>query len=339
MNGIIYLVGLRRRGQGVRPVLPRSSVGSAPHGHRHHRCGSRSDLLSRPHRFAILIGAPSFWALSGAAAMSIVLLAFGSALGLSVVVRPYACTASRRRGPAILAAVYLALVMVASPAAGGYIAGRMRTPWRTTDEVEMHFRDGAHGFGVWSVGVLLGAALAASGVGAVLFLRRGRGHDRDRGRRHGRRGVQSGAGPALAEADRPTRSIACLARRQPLPWRRRLRRPWPRRPAPRRPPCRRRVRARASRRRLPASFAAGLANPQLDARDRTYLARVVADETGMSQADAEEARRRDLCRPEGCRAEGSATQRRRRARPPSSPPSWRPRPWRSAVPRPVPVRG
>lgn len=35
------------------------------------------------------------------------------------------------------------------------------------------------------------------------------------------------------------------------------------------------------------ALAASLTSPQLDVRDRTYLARVVAEQTGMSQADAE----------------------------------------------------
>jgi hypothetical protein len=35
------------------------------------------------------------------------------------------------------------------------------------------------------------------------------------------------------------------------------------------------------------ALAAGLTTPQLDVRDRTYLARVVSDQTGMPQAEAE----------------------------------------------------
>lgn len=35
------------------------------------------------------------------------------------------------------------------------------------------------------------------------------------------------------------------------------------------------------------ALAAGLTTPQLDVRDRTYLARVVAEQTGMPQAEAE----------------------------------------------------
>jgi hypothetical protein len=35
------------------------------------------------------------------------------------------------------------------------------------------------------------------------------------------------------------------------------------------------------------ALVAGLTTPQLDVRDRTYLARLVAEQTGMSQAEAE----------------------------------------------------
>ena len=219
----------------------------------------------------------------GAAAMSVVLLAFGSALGLSVV-SPYAYAGISAKGAAILAAVYLALVMVASFAAGGYIAGRMRSPWRTTDETESHFRDGAHGFGVWSIGVLLGAALAASGVGAVVSAA---GKATTAIAAAGTAGAASNPalgqlslkptdyaidrllapGPAGAAAD--PAATAAPAGGAPAPA----------------------MQARRTRADLEGpmvrALAGSLTTPQLDARDRPYLARVVAEQTGMSQADAE----------------------------------------------------
>lgn len=218
----------------------------------------------------------------GAAAISIVLLAFGSALGLSVV-SPYAYAGVSAKGAAILAAVYIALVMVASFAAGGYIAGRMRTPWRTTDEVEMHFRDGAHGFGVWSVGVLLGAALAASGVGAVVSAA---GKATTAIAAAGTAGAASN--PALGQLSlRPT-DYAIDRLLAPAPA------AAPAAAAPAATPGAAPVAATPtprSRADLEAPIArvlaAGLTNPQLDARDRTYLASIVASQTGMSQADAE----------------------------------------------------
>jgi len=226
----------------------------------------------------------------GAAAMSIVLLAFGSALGLSVV-SPYQYAGISAKGAAIAAAVYLALVMVASFAAGGYIAGRMRTPWRTTDEVEMHFRDGAHGFGVWSLGVLLGAALAASGVGAVVSAA---GKATTAIAAAGTAGAASN--PALGQLSlRPT-DYAIDRLLAPAP----AGAPAPAAPAPAAAgtdataaaaPVRANPVATRSRADLEAPiarvFAAGLSNPQLDARDRTYLARIVSEQTGLPQAEAE----------------------------------------------------
>ncbi|WP_289295795.1 hypothetical protein [uncultured Reyranella sp.] len=227
----------------------------------------------------------------GAAAMSIVLLAFGSALGLSVV-SPYQYAGISAKGAAIAAAVYLALVMVASFAAGGYIAGRMRTPWRTTDETEMHFRDGAHGFGVWSLGVLLGAVLAASGVGAVVSAA---GKATTAIAAAGTAGAASN--PALGQLSlRPT-DYAIDRLLAPAP----MAAPAPAAPATNAPtdtaapgaaPVRTQAQATPrSRADLEAPiarvFAAGLTNPQLDARDRTYLARIVSEQTGLPQAEAE----------------------------------------------------
>ena len=223
----------------------------------------------------------------GAAAMSVVLLAFGSALGLSVV-SPYAYAGISTKGAAILAAVYLALVMVASFAAGGYIAGRMRSPWRTTDETESHFRDGAHGFGVWSIGVLLGAVLAASGVGAVVSAA---GKATTAVAAAGAAGAASN--PALGRLSlNPTdyaidRLLAPAPAAAPAATEATPATPGVTQPAA----APGTAQARRTRADLEApmarALAAGLTTPQLDVRDRTYLARVVADQTGMPQAEAE----------------------------------------------------
>jgi hypothetical protein len=106
----------------------------------------------------------------GATAISVVLLTFGAALGLSVV-SPYPYAGISAKGLAVLTGTYVALVTVASFGAGGYLAGRLRAPWPTAtgpEAAESHFRDGSYGFGVWALGVLLGSALSVSGVGGVL---------------------------------------------------------------------------------------------------------------------------------------------------------------------------
>ncbi len=219
----------------------------------------------------------------GAAATSVVLLAFGSALGLSVV-SPYAYAGMSAKGAAILAAVYLALVMVASFAAGGYLAGRMRSPWRTTDETESHFRDGAHGFGVWSIGVLLGAALAASGVGAVVSAA---GKATTAIAAAGTAGAASN--PALGQLSLNPTDYAIDRLLAPAP----TAAPGAPEATPATPGGAQPAAAPARRTRadleapMARALAAGLTTPQLDVRDRNYLARVVADQTGMPQSEAE----------------------------------------------------
>jgi hypothetical protein len=110
---------------------------------------------------AIILGA------LGATAISMVLLAFGAGIGLSAVsAHPYAGASAKAL--AVISALYTAITMVAAFAAGGYITGRMRLPATEDDLAESDFRDGAHGFGVWALGLVIGAVVAASGVTGVL---------------------------------------------------------------------------------------------------------------------------------------------------------------------------
>ncbi|MBV9836093.1 MAG: hypothetical protein JO055_16870 [Alphaproteobacteria bacterium] len=97
-----------------------------------------------------------------AAAISFVLLAFGGAIGLS------ATSAWPGRGISlpvtfILFAIWMALVQAGAFAAGGYIAGRLRSGW-DGPPAEHQFRNGAHGLLVWGLGVLIGAVLAAGTI-------------------------------------------------------------------------------------------------------------------------------------------------------------------------------
>jgi len=97
-----------------------------------------------------------------AAAISFVLLAFGAAIGLS------STSAWPERGLSIslafvLLALWVTIVQAGSFAAGGYLTGRLRNGTGGAT-VERHFRDGAHGFLVWGLGVLLGAALAGGAI-------------------------------------------------------------------------------------------------------------------------------------------------------------------------------
>ena len=86
-------------------------------------------------------------------AVSFVLLAFGSAVGLSVV-SPWGTAPIPTR--VVWGGVFwMLLVVLWSFAVGGYIAGRMRHRWKDALEDEVHFRDGAHGLVVWGLAVVL----------------------------------------------------------------------------------------------------------------------------------------------------------------------------------------
>jgi len=101
-----------------------------------------------------------------ASAISLVLLTFGSALGLSFV--------NFRAGEnvlpvwvAIAAASWLLWVQVSAFMAGSYLTGRLRKRHLDATEHESDVRDGAHGLIVWAGGLVVGAIIAAGGVSAV----------------------------------------------------------------------------------------------------------------------------------------------------------------------------
>lgn len=92
-----------------------------------------------------------------AAAMSFVLMGFASAVGL-MVASPSPTWRDTSLWLVILSGFWIIVVAVGSFAAGGYLAGRVRSTWRAApDEVE--FRDGVHGLIAWALGVMLGAML------------------------------------------------------------------------------------------------------------------------------------------------------------------------------------
>ncbi|MEQ1769099.1 MAG: hypothetical protein ABL879_04610 [Devosia sp.] len=102
-----------------------------------------------------------------AAAISVVLLAFGSAIGLTFLdFRKLNGTAPI--WAAIAAASWLLWVEVSSFMAGGYLTGRLRRRFHDASEHESTVRDGAHGLLVWAGALVLGAVIATGGVGAAL---------------------------------------------------------------------------------------------------------------------------------------------------------------------------
>jgi len=101
-----------------------------------------------------------------ASAISIVLISFGSAVGLNFLDFGYG------DGPnpifvGIAAATWFLWVQISSFMAGGYLTGRLRRRYFDATEDESDLRDGAHGLLVWAGAAILGTIIAVGGVGAA----------------------------------------------------------------------------------------------------------------------------------------------------------------------------
>jgi hypothetical protein len=94
-------------------------------------------------------------------ALTVVLLAFGTGLGLSVV-SPWAGAGVSATTFKIGTGLYLIVIAMLSSSIGGYIAGRLRSRWIGVRSDEVYFRDTAHGFIAWAFATVLGVVLLAS---------------------------------------------------------------------------------------------------------------------------------------------------------------------------------
>jgi len=101
-----------------------------------------------------------------ASAISIVLISFGSAIGLNFLDFGYG-DAPNPIFVGIAAATWFLWVQISSFMAGGYLTGRLRRRYNDATEDESDLRDGAHGLLVWAGAAVLGAVLAVSGIGAA----------------------------------------------------------------------------------------------------------------------------------------------------------------------------
>jgi ABC-type glycerol-3-phosphate transport system permease component len=101
-----------------------------------------------------------------ATALSVVMIAFGSGLGLSAV-SPEAGEGASLAWITVAAGLWFIWVAVSSFAAGGYLAGRMRRSTAAPRSDAAETADGVHGLVVWAVGAVIGAMLATSGVSGV----------------------------------------------------------------------------------------------------------------------------------------------------------------------------
>src|ERR1700722_14971002 len=208
----------------------------------------------------------------GAAALALLLIAFGAGLGLSAV-SPWSDSGVSAATFKTGTGIYLVIVAVMSSAVGGYLAARLRSKWVGAHTHEVFFRDTAHGFIAWAFATLLSASALSSVTGYLA------------------NGAVAGVGGAASQA---TRSINpadlyvdklfrsdTAARPASAP----ASSPAAGSPNPAGPRGANSDQSRAEVLRLwTASFPG---NENLSASDKDYVAQVVAARTGMSPADAE----------------------------------------------------
>jgi hypothetical protein len=186
---------------------------------------------------------PVFAGALAAAALSFVLLSAAASLGLSLISAYPGHSYAKTGGT--LAALWSLIVTIGSFLLGGYIAGRLRSSWSEANADEVAFRDGMHGFLVWSLGIVAGAFLVLLTTITT---------------------AQVSADVASTQGD-PVLAPATdtLLRTSPT--------------APAAAPLDRDDVARV--------LAISVANGQMAANDRSYLAQAVAQRAGISAADAE----------------------------------------------------
>jgi hypothetical protein len=186
-------------------------------------------------------------------ALTLVLLSFGMGMGFSVV-SPWASSGISSTTFEVGTGLYFIVMAMISSAVGGYLAGRLRTKWTGIQTTEVRFRDTAHGFLAWAVASVLGAILLASPASSLIG-------GAASGATHAvansaQSSPMDGYVDALLRSDNP----ASQGQQDPL----------------------------AIRSELVRLFATNVRKSgDLNAADRTYVAKVVSARTALSQADAD----------------------------------------------------
>ena len=207
-----------------------------------------------------------------ASAVALPLWALGAGLGLSSI-SPWTDTGVSASTFKVAAGIYLVIVAVMSSAIGGYLAARLRTKWIGIHTNEVFFRDTAHGFIAWAFSILISATLLGAATthllgGAASMI--------------GAAAGQAATNPAQVYVDRLFRREAPAAANPASAPAGGAAAPAP---AGGTADARSSAAARGEVLRLwTTSYAAA---GGLSSSDRTYVAQLVAAQTGMSQADAE----------------------------------------------------
>ena len=210
------------------------------------------------------------------ASLALILIILGVGLGLSSI-SPWSGAGASATAIGWSTIIWLIVTQIIASGLGGYLAGRLRLKWPTVHVDEVYFRDTAHGFLVWAVSVVITATLLGSAVTSIV----GSGAKLATTIAAGAVAVTAGSGEGAAGSPRaegaptsgPQSALATagnyltdtLLRPNQIP--------------PNAAP--------EAKLEIGRILAEALRHGTLPDADRAYAARVIAAQTGLSQAEAE----------------------------------------------------
>ena len=189
-----------------------------------------------------------------AAATSLILVLLAAGMGLASV-SPWSGSGTSGTSILVMTAIALLVIQWLSAGVGGYVTGRLRTKWVGTHTHEVFFRDTAHGFIAWAVATLLVTSTLASGASSLL----GAGA-------HAVGTLAANAASAGAISNIRPYDLDVLFRTSAG--------------------MEAKPGATGAREETGHILARGLVTGDVPAADRTYLAQLIAAQTGASEADA-----------------------------------------------------
>lgn len=101
-----------------------------------------------------------------AIAVSFIVIALGSGIGMAVV-SPYSYSSPSATTMTVIGALWLVFAQAVGFAVGGYVAGRLRRTPTPLHSDEVMFRDGANGLVVWAIGVFITAIVLVTAINKV----------------------------------------------------------------------------------------------------------------------------------------------------------------------------
>lgn len=198
---------------------------------------------------------------AAAAALSLILIVLGFGLGFSAI-SPWPGDGGTFKQMSISTFIWLAITQILASGLGGYLAGRLRVKWTSLHGDEVYFRDTAHGFLTWAIATLVTATLVVGSVSSLIG-----GGVQASATVAASAASSAGAGAAMKNADSNSAYFIDTLFRDNRPIS---------------------VSDDAAHAVASRIFLRGLGEGQLNAEDRTYLARVIAQRTEISQAEAEQ---------------------------------------------------